>query len=156
MCIRDRKKPEILVGTPGRVLELMKGKKLKAHQIQTMVFDEADQLFDESSVQLVKQILHQAPVDYQLAFFSATADRLLEMFEEISGKQLQVVDVSKEDESRKGLQHYFLRVPARKKDDYLRRLMHVAGFQGLVFFNQLSELGPVSYTHLTLPTICSV
>lgn len=136
-----KKKPEILVGTPGRVLELMKGKKLKAHQIQTMVFDEADQLFDESSVQLVKQILHQAPVDYQLAFFSATADRLLEMFEEISGKQLQVVDVSKEDESRKGLQHYFLRVPARKKDDYLRRLMHVAGFQGLVFFNQLSELG---------------
>lgn len=34
-----------------------------------------------------------------------------------------------------------MHVPARKKDEYLRRLAYVDGFQGLVFFNQLSELG---------------
>ena len=35
----------------------------------------------------------------------------------------------------------FLRVPIRKKDDYLRRLWHIEDFHGLIFFNQLTELG---------------
>ncbi|MBF8807693.1 MAG: DEAD/DEAH box helicase [Enterococcus lacertideformus] len=136
-----KKRPEILVGTPGRVLELMKTKKLKAHQLKTIVFDEADQLFDEGNIRLIEQILRQAPVDYQLLFFSATADRSMEQIEKVTNKTIPVVDVSKDDESRKGQKHYFLRIPPRKKEDYLRRLAYVDGFQALVFFNQLSELG---------------
>ncbi len=136
-----KKRPEILVGTPGRVLELMKSKKVKAHQLKTIVFDEADQLLDEGNVQLINQLLHQAPVTYQLAFFSATADRSLKTIEELTKEQVEIFDVTKEDDSRKGQKHYFLRVPARKKDEYLRRLAYVDGFHGLVFFNQLGELG---------------
>ncbi|OTP09551.1 DEAD/DEAH box helicase [Enterococcus sp. 10A9_DIV0425] len=134
-------KPEILVGTPGRVLELMKAKKIKAHQIKTVVFDEADQLFDEGNRPFIDQILRQAPTNYQLAFFSATADRSIDQIEKMTNRVLKVIDVTKEDDSRKGQNHYYIRVPARKNDDYLRRLAHVEGFQGLVFFNQLSELG---------------
>ncbi|OQO76837.1 DEAD/DEAH box helicase [Enterococcus villorum] len=136
-----KKHPEILVGTPGRVLELMKTKKLKAHQLQTIVFDEADQLLDDGNRKLVVQILHQAPVDYQLVFFSATADRSIDKINEITNAKIPIVDVTKEDNSTKGQKHYFLRVPSRKKEEYLRRLTHVDGFHGLVFFNQLSELG---------------
>lgn len=136
-----KKKPEILIGTPGRILELMKAKKIKAHQVKTMVFDEADQLFDAGNSQIIDQILHQAPTEYQLAFFSATADRSLESIEKITGKTFETIDVTAEDDSRKGLRHYFLRVPIRKKDDYLRRLTHIEDFHGLIFFNQLTELG---------------
>ncbi|HGF7970336.1 TPA: DEAD/DEAH box helicase [Enterococcus faecium] len=136
-----KKKPEILIGTPGRILELMKAKKIKAHQVKTMVFDEADQLFDAGNSQIIDQILHQAPTEYQLAFFSATADRSLESIEKITGKTFETIDVTAEDDSQKGLRHYFLRVPIRKKDEYLRRLTHIEDFQGLIFFNQLTELG---------------
>ena len=136
-----KKKPEILIGTPGRILELMKAKKIKAHQVKTMVFDEADQLFDAGNSQIIDQILHQAPTEYQLAFFSATADRSLESIEKITGKTFETIDVTAEDDSRKGLRHYFLRAPIRKKDEYLRRLTHIEDFQGLIFFNQLTELG---------------
>lgn len=136
-----KKRPEVLVGTPGRVLELMKTKKLKAHQLQTIVFDEADQLFDEGNRSLVEQILRQAPVDYQLVFFSATADRSISKIEEITNASIPVVDVTKDDDSRKGQQHYYLRIPPRKKEEYLRRLAYVTDFHGLVFFNQLNELG---------------
>lgn len=136
-----KEKPEILIGTPGRILELMKAKKIKAHQVKTMVFDEADQLFDAGNSQIIDQILHQAPTEYQLAFFSATADRSLESIEKITGKTFETIDVTAEDDSRKGLRHYFLRVPIRKKDDYLRRLTHIEDFHGLIFFNQLTELG---------------
>lgn len=136
-----KKKPEILIGTPGRILELMKAKKIKAHQVKTMVFDEADQLFDAGNSQIIDQILHQAPTEYQLAFFSATADRSLESIEKITGKTFETIDVTAEDDSQKSLRHYFLRVPIRKKDEYLRRLTHIEDFQGLIFFNQLTELG---------------
>ncbi|MGQ4066924.1 DEAD/DEAH box helicase [Enterococcus mundtii] len=154
-----KKKPEVLVGTPGRVLELMKKKKIKAHQIQTIVFDEADQLFDEGNRPFIDQIIHQAPTDYQLAFFSATADRSIQQIESLTKQSLKVVDVTKMDDSRKGLSHYFIRVPARKTEDYLRRLAHVEGFQGLVFFNQLSELGmmeeKMSYRGIRVASLAS-
>jgi superfamily II DNA/RNA helicase len=154
-----KKKPEILVGTPGRVLELMKSRKLKAHQIQTIVLDEADQLFDGSSVTLIEQILKQAPVDYQLAFFSATADRSIEEIQKVTNQHYPVIDVTESDESRKQLRHFYLQVPARKKEEYLRRLAQVEGFQSLVFFNQLSELGAaeekLSYRGISVGSLAS-
>ena len=41
---RLKERPQVLVGTPGRVLELIKLKKLKMHEVKTMVLDEGDQL----------------------------------------------------------------------------------------------------------------
>lgn len=138
---RLKTKPEIIVGTPGRVLELMKQKKVKAHQFQTIVMDEADQLFQEGTENLTKQILTQAPVDYQLAFFSATADRALETIQSLKNSKFHVIDVTEEDDSQGEVRHVFLRVPERKKVDSLRRLAYVDGFQALVFFNQVGEMG---------------
>ena len=138
---RLKTKPEIIVGTPGRVLELMKQKKVKAHQFQTIVMDEADQLFQEGTENLTKQILTQAPVDYQLAFFSATADRALETIQSLKNSEFHVIDVTEEDDSQGEVRHFFLRVPERKKVDSLRRLAYVDGFQALVFFNQVGEMG---------------
>ena len=138
---RLKTKPEIVVGTPGRVLELMKQKKVKAHQFQTIVMDEADQLFQEGTENLTKQILTQAPVDYQLAFFSATADRALETIQSLKNSEFHVIDVTEEDDSQGEVRHVFLRVPERKKVDSLRRLAYVDGFQALVFFNQVGEMG---------------
>lgn len=138
-----KKKPEILVGTPGRVLELVKAKKIKMHTIKQITFDEADQLFERPNDALIEQLLHQAPVDYQLSFFSATGDRSIDAINQLLGKEIKVIDVTNEDHSRNQLTHFYLKVPARKKDEYLRRLAHVDNFKALVFFNQLGELGTV-------------
>ena len=138
---RLKAKPEVIVGTPGRVLELMKQKKVKAHQFQTIVMDEADQLFQEGTENLTKQILRQAPVDYQLVFFSATADRALETIQTLKNNEFQVLDVTDEDDSQGEVTHVYLRIPERKKVDSLRRLAYIDGFQALVFFNQVGDMG---------------
>src|SRR5699024_5763936 len=52
-----KKKPEVLIGTPGRVLELITAKKIKAPTIKTIVFDEVDQLVQGQSLQLIQQIV---------------------------------------------------------------------------------------------------
>lgn len=135
-----KERPEVLIGTPGRVLELIKSKKLKAHQIKMLVFDEADQLLQGESKKMLETILHSTMKDTQRAYFSATADQVLAEIQALE-EDLLVIDVTKEDQSQGVIRHIYLDVPQRKKIDTLRSLCHVKGFEGLVFFNQVSDLG---------------
>lgn len=136
-----KEKPEVLIGTPGRIVELIKSKKIKNHQLTTIVMDEADQLFQDNGVNLTKTILKSAPVDYQLVFFSATADRVLEQARAFAKDQLTLIDVTATDQSKGEVQHYYLETPIRKRVDQLRRLAYIPNFKGIVFFNQMSDLG---------------
>jgi superfamily II DNA/RNA helicase len=137
-----KKKPEILVGTPGRIVELIKAKKLKSHLLETIVMDEVDQLFHEKEMNLTKQILTSAPKDFQLVFYSATADRVTEEAQKLTD-QLMIIDVTAEDQSAGTVNHYFMNLSPRKKSDYLRSLSYTTAFRGMVFFNQVAELGAV-------------
>lgn len=135
-----KKKPEVLVGTPGRVLELIKSKKIKSHLLKTIVMDEVDQLFHEAELNLTKQILDSSATEYQVAFYSATADRVIEEAQRLADN-LSVIDVSARDHSAGQVHHYFIRLSPRKKIDYLRSLSYTPNFRSMVFFNQVSELG---------------
>lgn len=137
-----KKKPEILVGTPGRVLELIKTKKIKSHLLKTIVMDEVDQLFHEKELNLTKQILESAPTEFQLVFYSATADRVAEEAQKLTN-QLTVIDVTNEDQSGGVVKHYFMALSPRKKSEYLRSLAHTPDFRAMVFFNQVADLGSV-------------
>lgn len=133
-------KPEVLIGTPGRVVELIKQKKIKAHLLQTVIFDEADQLFLPGTSELVEEIIKSFQQELQYAFFSATADQALPAIEKVV-PNISVYDVTKEDRSKGEVKHYYLVYPARRTVDALRRFAHLKDFQGLVFFNQLQDLG---------------
>src|SRR5699024_10155329 len=98
--------PEILVGTPGRVLELMQKKKLKSHQLKAVVFDEADQLLQDETLPLVSNILKIVPNTVQFGFFSATAGEVLPQIKDLVSENLEVVDVTKEDQSQGVINHY--------------------------------------------------
>ncbi|MCB5956137.1 DEAD/DEAH box helicase [Enterococcus sp. CWB-B31] len=137
-----KKKPEVLIGTPGRIIELIRAKKIKSHQLKTIVMDEADQLLQKTDLDLTRQILQSAPVDFQLAFYSATADRIESEVSELA-EEVQTIDVSEEDQSAGTIHHYYIEVPFRKRKDFLQKMLHVPEFYGMVFFNQLSDLGAV-------------
>jgi len=67
-----KKKPQVVVGSPGRIRELIQLGKLKAHQIKSVVIDEADRLLVEESLPAIRELLHVVPRDRQLVFVSAT------------------------------------------------------------------------------------
>lgn len=135
-----KKKPELLVGTPGRVLELISGKKIKAPAIKTLVFDEVDQLVQGQSFQLIQKILKTTDNEAQRLYFSATADVVLEELNTIES-DLLVIDVTKEDDSQGDVQHFYIETNDRKKVDQMRRLLNMPAFWGMIFFNQLSDMG---------------
>lgn len=135
-----KKKPEVLIGTPGRVLELITAKKIKAAKIRTLVFDEVDQLIQGQSLELIGKILKTTDNAAQHLYFSATADVVLEQLSQFE-PELRVIDVTKEDDSQGAVEHFYLETSDRKKVDHLRRLLNLPDFWGMIFFNQLGEMG---------------
>jgi ATP-dependent RNA helicase DeaD len=63
---------QIVVGTPGRVLDLLSRGDLRLNQLQWLVLDEADEMLNMGFIDDVEKILAQAPAQRQTAFFSAT------------------------------------------------------------------------------------
>jgi ATP-dependent RNA helicase DeaD len=71
---RLRRGAQVVVGTPGRVLDLLSRGDLKLDQVNWLVLDEADEMLNMGFIQDVEKILNQAPTERQTAFFSATMD----------------------------------------------------------------------------------
>ena len=69
------KKPHVLVGTPGRILDLLKQKSTSLTKCKGVVFDEADRLFDMGFQKDVENIVSRAPKERQLIMVSATSNQ---------------------------------------------------------------------------------
>ena len=67
-----RRRPEIVVGCPGRVLDLINQRLLDLSEVETLVLDEADHMFDLGFLPDIRRIVDRLPEDRQNLFFSAT------------------------------------------------------------------------------------
>jgi superfamily II DNA/RNA helicase len=135
-----KKKPTIVVGTPGRLQELVKVKKLKMHEIKTIVLDEGDQLLSREHRTTVKGLI-DATVERQLVVASATITEEIELVAERIMKDPVRIQVSAEEVPSKGeVIHSFVKTEPRDKTELLRRLSHTNGMKGLAFVNSLDQL----------------
>lgn len=73
-------KPEVLVATPGRFLHLCVEMDLKLNDIEYIVFDEADRLFEMGFGDQLREIIHRLPDNRQTLLFSATLPKVLVEF----------------------------------------------------------------------------
>lgn len=132
---RLKKGPEILIGTPGRIFELIKLKKIKMMAVDTIILDEFDQLLGDSQEHFVEKISHHVPKTHQLIYVSATqaidtaklADKTKTL--DLSQQKLDTID------------HYYLMVDKRQRLDTLRKFSNIEQLRALVFFNSLADLG---------------
>ncbi len=69
-----RRGVQIVVGTPGRVIDLLNRGDLRLNQVNWLVLDEADEMLNMGFIQDVEKILSQSPPERQTAFFSATME----------------------------------------------------------------------------------
>lgn len=137
---RLKQKPEVIVATPGRLLELIDRRKVKMHTLQTIVIDEADQLLTADSRETIRDVVRRAPGETQLGFFSATKIPILDELPKWFAVPVTTYDVRQQDTSAGAVQHLFVASPIRKRVDILRKASHLADFYALVFFNTAAEL----------------
>lgn len=124
---RLKDKPQLVVGTPGRILDLFKKRKLNGQTVRTVVLDEIDELVDNTNRQTVEEILKALRRDRQVCAFSASisanAEELFNTW--VSGARR--LDLSGETLVNTAVKHYYLVTPAREKADTLRSLIHALG-----------------------------
>lgn len=119
-------KPNILVGSAGRVLELIRKKKITASTIKTIVLDEVDKLLDSKNIPLIKEIVKNTQKVDQFLMFSATINNSsLQLSKELV-EDLEVIRVKGSNKVNEDITHNYIMVEERKKIEYLRKLIHAA------------------------------
>lgn len=137
---RLKAKPEIIVATTGRLLELSEQRKVKFHTLQAIIMDEADELLTDSGLSETRHIVQESPADVQIGFFSATSTDILLELETWFGVPIETIDVRGIDKTGGEVLHAFIPAGNAQKVNVLRHLAHQKNFRGLVIFNQSAQL----------------
>ena len=138
-----KEKPQLIVGTPGRVLDLIKKKKINCQTIRTVIIDEMDNLLDNTNQQTMQEIIKSMLRDRQLAAFSATASaHTLELLKQHMHEPVMLVSKA-EVKMNPNIDHFYLIGEQRDKFVLLRKLLHALDEEAqriLIFMNDGPEL----------------
>lgn len=135
-----REKPHIIVGSTGRILELIKMKKISAHTIKTIVVDEGDRLLDEKNLGAVKDIIKTTLRDRQLMLFSATIDEKSTSIAENLMKSAEIIRIEDNARVNPNISHMYVITEQRDKIEMLRKLVAATKpRKAIVFINKTDE-----------------
>ena len=138
-----KEKPQLIVGTPGRVLDLIKKKKVNCQTIRTVIIDEMDNLLDNTNQETMQNIIKSMLRDRQLAAFSATASaHTLELLKNHMHDPVEIVSKA-EVRMNPNIEHFYLIGEQRDKFVLLRKLLHALDEEAeriLIFMNDGPEL----------------
>ena len=148
-----KKKPHLVVGSAGRILELIRMKKLKVPRVGTVVVDEADRMLFGESLGAVQDILHALPAKPQLLFVSATEQRASSAEAQALAPELVHLSAGA-NQINADIEHVYFVGEERGKADLLRRLIRaVEPERALVFVhrNKDAELVKSKMEHYGIP-----
>lgn len=131
-----RRGSEIVVGTPGRVIDLMKRKKLDISNIKYFILDEADEMLNMGFIEDIEWIISQSNEQKQVLLFSATMPKkILKLAQKYMGKY-EVLAVEKAELTTENTEQVYYSCFARDKMNIIRRILQAeSDFYGIIFTN---------------------
>mgnify|MGYP001210086078 CR=1 FL=1 len=160
-CKRDlQKSPQIIIGTPGRVLDMIQKQYLFTEKIHTLIFDEADEILSFGFKETIYNIVKCIPKECQICLFSATMpDEILELSNSFMNNPEKII-VEKEALTLEGIKQFYIEVKFNDwKYDILKDLYETINIsQCIIYINSKNKLMdvyrdltndnfPVSYIH---------
>ena len=134
-------KPHIIVGSPGRILDLIKKKKITAHTIKTIVLDEADNLLSKNKPVIIKDIIKSTMKDRQLMFFSASINKETLNLAKTLVKDVEIIKIENKSEINPKIEHICILGSLRDRFENLRKLLAAEQPQrAIVFVNNNTDL----------------
>ena len=129
-----RDKPQIIVGTPGRVIDLINRKALDFSEIQWLVLDEADEMLSMGFKDDLETILRETPETKHTYLFSATMNKEVERISKSYLTAPHRISVGSINEVKKNIKHEFYVVGYRHKKEALKRLIDANPNQYSILF----------------------
>lgn len=115
----------IVVGTPGRLLDLIKRKALKLNHIETLILDEADEMLNMGFLEDIEAIISRVPEERQTLLFSATMPDAIKRIGVQFMKEPEHVKIAAKELTTELVDQYYIRVKEGEKFDTMTRLMDV-------------------------------
>lgn len=132
---------QIIVGTPGRVMDHMRRKTIKMDHVHTVVLDEADEMLNMGFLEDMETILSSVPEERQTLLFSATMPKpILEITKKFQ-RNAQLVKVTKKELTVPNIEQYYYEVKPKNKEEVLARLLDIYDPKlSVVFCNTKKEV----------------
>ncbi len=135
---------QIIIGTPGRVMDHMRRKTVKLDTVNTIILDEADEMLNMGFREDIETILSQIPEERQTVLFSATMPGPILEIARTYQKHAETIRVVKRELTVPKIEQYYYEVTQRNKEDVLSRLLDMYNPKlSLIFCNtkkQVDEL----------------
>ena len=125
---------QVVVGTPGRVIDHIKRGTLKLDQLKFLVLDEADEMLRMGFIDDVELILSHAPAERQTALFSATMPGPIKKITERYLKDPKHVKIASKVSTASTIRQRYCQVAGHHKLEALTRIMEVEPFDGVIIF----------------------
>ena len=114
---------QVIIGTPGRVMDHMRRKTVKMDQIHTVVLDEADEMLNMGFLEDMETILSALPEERQTLMFSATMPQAIQRIAANFQKDPQIVRVVKKELTVPKVTQYYYEVKPKNKLEVMCRLL---------------------------------
>jgi ATP-dependent RNA helicase DeaD len=136
---------QIVVGTPGRVIDLINRKSLKLQNIEVVVLDEADEMLNMGFKDDLDTILAETPKTKQTFLFSATMPKEVMRISKNYMSNAKTIEVASRNEGAANIEHHYYMVNARDRYKALRRICDMnPDIYGIVFCRTRRETADVA------------
>ena len=136
---------QIVVGTPGRVIDLINRKALRLQDIEFVVLDEADEMLNMGFKEDLDTILAETPEEKQTLLFSATMPKEVMRISKNYMYNPKTIEVASRNEGAKNVEHHYYMVNARDRYKALRRICDVnPDIYGIVFCRTRRETAEIA------------
>ena len=116
---------QIVIGTPGRVMDHMRRKTMKLDFVHTVVLDEADEMLNMGFREDIEFVLSGVPEERQTVLFSATMPKpIMEITKKVQNNA-KVIKVTKKELTVPNIEQYYYDVKPKKKEEVLSRLLDI-------------------------------
>ncbi|EHJ57744.1 hypothetical protein HMPREF9318_01447 [Streptococcus urinalis FB127-CNA-2] len=115
----------IVVGTPGRLLDLIKRKALKLKDVKVLILDEADEMLNMGFLEDIEAIISQVPSERQTLLFSATMPDPIKQIGIKFMKNPEHIKIKAKELTNVNVEQFYIRVKEHEKFDTMTRLMDV-------------------------------
>ncbi len=125
---------QVVVGTPGRVMDHIRRKTLKLDNLTTLVLDEADEMLRMGFIDDVEWVLEHTPQDRQIALFSATMPKEIKKVAQKHLNNPEHIKIESKTSTAKTIHQRFWPVSGLHKLDALTRILESETYDGVIIF----------------------
>lgn len=129
-----KKRPQIVVATPGRLSDHMKRRTVRVNAVQTVVLDEADRMLDMGFVHDVTRLLDQMKKRRNLGLFSATISREVMDIAWVYQRDAAEVTVQADKQNKPDIRQFRMEVSRNEKADIIAQILEETGFDRCMVF----------------------